>query len=635
MILSRRIERIARAAAVIAIMIVPRLGEAQTAPPSNPLATPAAPSAPAPATNPASPVQSKIVDIIVIGNKNINRDSIISASGLSIGEPYTPDLLTQAQQRLLQTGNFGWHHTNPNNQVKVTAETTGDQTKIVIQVDENDKIEGINITGAGPIPVAQILKVMALRPGDILNLVTLRQDFLAIQNLYEKQGYTALVSSNVNFTNGILNIPIIVTKVHAIKITGLHKTRPIVVTREMKTKVGSYFSTVQLRKDITNIYNTNLFDEVLPSVVSAGPGEADININITEKRTGSASLGIGYSSLQQLVGTAQLTETNFQGLGETVSLMWETGGVAGRNSFELGFTQPWLDRNHTSLSVDLFNKTVYRFAQNLFSQNVNTLSNNDYYEVHVGGDITLSRPMGSTYRGYVGLRYDDVRVNNIPTNTIDASVLQNGPISDLTLRLLHDTLDFDAEPAVGGTQTYSVDVGHAVLSATHDIYGNPIGVGFGAVNFVKTYLEARQYFSPEGRRINPNDKRHVIEFRLMVGTSLGTLPFTDLYFIGGANTLRGYREGRFWGKNMFLGSIEYQEPLANALTGVVFVDVGDAWGGPYQGVTFTNFTQHAGFSPSVGIGFGIRVRTPIGPIKIDEGFGSEGARTEFSFGQSF
>src|SRR5581483_5427723 len=111
-------------------------------------------------------------------------------------------------------------------------------------------------------------------------------------------------------------------------------------------------------------------------------------------------------------------------------------------------------------------------------------------------------------------------------------------------------------------------------------------------------------------------------------------PFFEQYFIGGADTLRGYREDRFWGKNMLLASVEFRQPLANALTGVLFLDAGHAWGGSYTNVTIQGFDQ-SGFRPHLGLGLGIRVRTPLGPLRLDYGFGDEGGRTHFSIGNVF
>ncbi len=123
------------------------------------------------------------------------------------------------------------------------------------------------------------------------------------------------------------------------------------------------------------------------------------------------------------------------------------------------------------------------------------------------------------------------------------------------------------------------------------------------------------------------------------------MPFFEQYFVGGAETLRGFREDRFWGRNMFLASAEYRFPLAKSLTGVAFVDYGDAWGAAEEyrkravppDITdlIDGFPQHESFSGNVGYGIGIRVRTPIGPLRLDYGFSTEGSRAHFSIGHVF
>jgi len=75
-------------------------------------------------------------------------------------------------------------------------------------------------------------------------------------------------------------------------------------------------------------------------------------------------------------------------------LRWDTGGLANRNSFEVGFSEPWLDSKHTSLSVSAYDKTVYRFAQNISSIGTTVGDGSDYYEVHTGAQATVSRPFG-------------------------------------------------------------------------------------------------------------------------------------------------------------------------------------------------------------------------------------------------
>jgi outer membrane protein insertion porin family len=579
-----------------------------------------------------------IKNITVIGNKNINSVAIIASSGLKIGDPLSQAALDQARLNLIHTGNFGSHHPdNPDDAVKVQADVTGSNADVNITVDENDMVQGINLTGTGPIPATTIKALLKTKEGEVLNINTLRSDVNAIQQAYDAKGYQAIVSDGLGITNGILDIPIVVGKITKIKINGLKKTHSFVVTREMKLKVGSYYNVFQLRKDLTAIYNTGLFENVEPAFSYPAPGSVELTLNIQEKRTGSLSLGLGYSSLQQLVFFANVGESNFMGRGQTVNLNASTGGIANQSSFELGFTEPWLDKKHTSLSVDAFDKAVYRFGTQISSINTGTPTSisNSYYETHKGGEVTLSRPIGDTLRAYVGVRYDDVTVPNLQLNPNDAAILQNGPLATVTLRLAHDTRDYIEEPAAGGYQTVEVNLGHADIKPVTTTTGSTASGVTGSMDYTKVSTDLRMYISPQGRRLKPTDSRQVFAFRLLMGTSSGRLPFSEQFFVGGAESLRGYQEDRYWGNNMFLSSVEFRQPFARSLTGVLFTDLGDAWGGSYENVSFSGFTQHAGFSPSLGIGFGLRVVTPIGPIRIDEGFGHEGARTHFSIGHVF
>lgn len=581
----------------------------------------------------------KIGEIVVLGNKVLNKESIISTSGLKVGDPATPAALEAAQRSILQSGNYGMRRVdNPQDAVKVTVTDVNPATnegKVVIQVEENDVVQGFNITGNGPIPPKEIQAQIQTKAGFVLNINTLRADVERIQKLYTDKAYIANVSEEgFGLTNGILDIPIVVGKIGTVSVKGLVKTKKKVVTREMRLKQGAYYNGNIFKKDYTRLFNTDLFEDIQPAILTPKPGIVDLTMNMQEKRTGTVGLSIGYSSRGGVIGRAEVGENNFRGLGQQINLSIERSGLTNRTGFEVGFTEPWLDKRHTSLSASLYDRVVYRFGQSLSSTTggVNLNGNTDYYEVHQGAQITLSRPFTDQVRGYVGFRYDNVKVPLLgQLNTNDAAILQNGPLATITFRGTNNTRDYDQDPAAGGLDTLTLDLGRADLKP---VTAGAAGV-FGILNYRKYSADSRRYFSPKGKRNNPKDKRNVFAVRLMVGTASGTLPFSEQYFVGGAESLRGYQEDRFWGKNMFLGSFEFRTPIAPSLTGVLFSDVGDAWGGSYEKVRFNGFTQHSGFSPAVGIGIGMRVVTPIGPIRIDEGFGREGARTHFSIGHVF
>ncbi|MEN6304608.1 MAG: BamA/TamA family outer membrane protein, partial [Armatimonadia bacterium] len=103
------------------------------------------------------------------------------------------------------------------------------------------------------------------------------------------------------------------------------------------------------------------------------------------------------------------------------------------------------------------------------------------------------------------------------------------------------------------------------------------------------------------------------------------------------NTLRGYEEDRFRGEKMLLLNVEYRRPLSDRLTAVGFVDVGDAFGGQFPTIVpgFSVPADDQSLTAHVGAGVGLRVVTPIGPIRLDFGWGEDGSQAHFSFGHTF
>ncbi|RYG49811.1 hypothetical protein EON79_00095, partial [bacterium] len=157
----------------------------------------------------------------------------------------------------------------------------------------------------------------------------------------------------------------------------------------------------------------------------------------------------------------------------------------------------------------------------------------------------------------------------------------------------------------------------------------------GTKAFTKGTIELRRYFTsqpPRGRQ-DPEAPRRVLAVRLRYGGIAGTVPFFEQYFAGGANTIRGYDEDRFWGKQMLVGNVEYRYPLQRSFNIIGFVDYGGAWGG-YGGTP--DFDQSSKFKMHLGYGLGLSFRTPLGPIRLDYGINEEGkGRAHFLIGTAF
>lgn len=580
---------------------------------------------------------SKVVEVVVTGNQNINVETIKNAISLKPGDEYTEQAVEKDKAAIMSLGYF----------VAVTdrIEQTEGGVKVIYEVTENPKITSIKVVGSEPLAPEEILALMKTKPGQVLNTTTLNQDIAAIEEHYRELGYFAYVTSDVGVDpqTGVLTLPILVHTVESIEITGAKKTKQYVFLREMKTKPGMVFNMKRLQEDIVRIYNLDILEEIKPFEISPGTeiGQVKIVIPVVEKKTGQISVGIGYSSRQRLVGQARLSETNFRGRAQGLNLLWEQGttdAVGGRASWEVGFYEPWLDKHHTSLSVNVFNKVLYRFSSGIFG--TSTIADDKIYnERHKGGDLTLSRPITDTVRAFIGGRFENVDTDPSLLGVAGDlfKIAQKGKVAGGSIRGVHNTRDFDLDPAYGGYEAVAFEFGR--VDAVR--FDQPTPGVFTEIPFEGTFqkgsIDLRRYFSKGGKKTSIQEKRTVLAVRLRAGIAGGKLPFFEQFFIGGAESLRGYREDRFWGTKMLLASVELRKPIAQSISGVIFVDYGDAWGAPpeFANLNISGLSQSNKFVGNFGVGVGMRVATPIGNLRLDYGVGKEGGRTHFSMGQAF
>ncbi|MEN6356192.1 MAG: BamA/TamA family outer membrane protein [Armatimonadota bacterium] len=595
----------------------------------------------------------KVVEIAVTGNDNINTDTIMNAVSLKSGDDYDDKAIEKDKAAIVALGYFS--------AVTVHTEDVAEGVKVTYEVTENPKVCDIKIAGSDPMTPQQILDLMKTKPGHILNTSVLYQDIESIQNFYGEQGYIAYVTEDimdigVDPQTGVLTVPIVVHRVESVEIIDNKKTKEIVFLREMSTKPGTIFNWKTLQKDMMKIGSLDILEDIKTPQLNPGSdvGLLKVVVPVVEKKTGQMSVGVGYSSKQRLVGQARYSETNFRGLGQGLNMMWEQGttdqATGGNASYELGFYEPWIDAKHTSLNVSAFNKLIYRFSSGVFSSS--TLTDDQIYnERHKGGEVTVSRPMNEKTRIYLGGSFENVETDPSLLTDVDAelvNIVQDGNVGSGSLRYVRNTRDYDLDPAVGGYDAVSLEVGavnatryepNAVLvedennPGTYNVGQAPIPFDFNG-GYQKTSVEARRYFSKQGPKSSLQDKRTTWAVRLRAGYGSGTIPYFEQFFVGGGESLRGYREDQFWGDKMLLASLEYRKPIAQSISGVAFVDYGDAWGTADEFNT-SELPQSNSFEGNLGVGIGLRVATPIGNLRLDYAEGRFGPRTHFSMGQAF
>ena len=492
-------------------------------------------------------------------------------------------------------------------------------------VQMNPIVNGIEITGNQSISEEEIQKLITLTPGSVLNTSIISRDIAAINTMYNNAGYMLNRVSEVSIDEqGILHIGISEVHIEDIALRGNTKTKDKVILRELRFKKGDVFNREVASRSIQRVYNTGYFEDVNVRLLPGQKNSQDVivEIDVVEQKTGTVTIGAGYSDSDGLVGILGLSETNLRGTGDKVSIQWEFGGETNSNkNYIFSYTHPWLNDQGDSIGFSLFDREN---DYTDYDEDGDEVA--DYDRQTRGFNITYGRVRSEYVSDFVTLETKDTKYKEWNSgydyrkdygivNGDDLNFKSNGYIDDNfgrtnSLRWSHvfDNRDNVFDPTRGKR-----------LSFTGTWAGHGLGGDFDYFKFV---VENRLYYKV--------GHAHVIAVRLMGGISDGDMPYNDLFTLGGADTLRGYEDDEFRGDKMYLGTVEYRYPIAKKVQGVFFVDAGNAWGGTDKVPWY-----HDNDELHVAGGLGFRVTTPIGPIRLDYGVGDEGGKFHFSFGGKF
>ncbi len=548
----------------------------------------------------------KIVGIEVKGNKNISAEAVLLAiTRCKVGDDLSDQHVAEDERAIRRLGFF--------HDVRSQVESVAGGAKLTFAVVENPKVTAIQISGNTRVPTPQLEAGLQTKVGSVFKEDAFEKDVASVQKAYKEKGLVlARVTEESGVSpEGVVKIAIAEGWVEAIKVVGCRKTKQYVVLREVETKPGEVFDTNKLNDDRKRLHNLDYFELPTPEFQledGSEPGKVVLVINCKEKKTGTVSIGLGYSSRDRLVGFADVSEHNFRGVGQQVGVRWEAGQYTNRTGYELSFADPWLLGKRTSLGLQLYNRTTNRPLV-LGGDQADTW----IFERRRGAGVSVGKPLGRFDRLLLDFRSDDIKfspVEGYPAPPTDM-IASEGRVTSLTFRGIRNTRDYDINPHRG-----------SLHSASAELAGGPLG---GRWTFTKLGTDLRHYL-PVGKAKADGANQMVLAMRVMGGISLGNVPLSENYWIGGAETLRGYREDEFHGTRMLLFSSEFRVPFGSSLQGVTFFDYGYAWP-EGQGLRL------ADMQPAVGLG--LRVVTPLGPLRLDYGFGKQGGRSHFSIGHVF
>ena len=507
--------------------------------------------------------------------------------------------------------------------------TVPEGVKLDFAVTVNPITTGVAFEGNTVYTSEVLTKFMDLQPGQVLNSVYVGQKVQGINAAYARDGYMLAHVDGIRVDDqGVLHVHIVEGIVEDIVPAGNKKTRDKVITREFVQKKGKPFNKFLVRRSVERVYNLGFFDDVNVRML---PGDQDpnnviIEIDVLEHKTGTITLGAGYSKSDGLMGIIEFGEDNFRGTGDKFKVHWEIGGKKKYKNYQISYLKPWIDSKGTSLGFSFFNRED---EYTDYNEDGNEVA--EYNKKSRGFNISFGRQTGEYTRDYLtlesrkdsykwddddssGFRYDKnagsgTNWNNGSYNFAnDKYVDKNfGRINSITWQKVYDSRDNIYEPTRGRRISYTAQwAGH--------------GLG-GDFDFYKFTAEARMY-----KKLGA---KNVLAFRARGGFIQGDAPYSQLFTLGGADSLRGYEDDQFRGKYMYNATLEFRFPIVKKVSGVLFTDIGDAWDAP--NVTWYNSKKTFNY----GVGAGVRITTPIGPVKLDYGVGKHKNKFHFSFGTQF
>jgi outer membrane protein insertion porin family len=454
----------------------------------------------------------------------------------------------------------------------------------------------ITITGNELLSTEEIRKLVKLQEGEVFNRGALRNAVRALVDRYSELG-RARAEVDPRTSNDLANlkvdvlIPIVEggpVYVERINIAGNTKSSEKVLRRELRVAEGELFTFQKLVRSRQRLFNLGFFDEVnVNTEQGSTPDKIVVNIDVKERATGVFSIGAGYSSLDSLFATLDVSQRNLFGRGQEVFLRFRLGTQSRLGL--VGFTEPYLFDIPLRAGFDIYDRER---------------EYDDFTEERLGGDIRASYPLAE-YLTLSGLyRLENVDITNVsPTASQDLRSQEGTSLNSvIESSLVRDSRDNIFEPSRGSRN--SLEFMFA-------------GLG-GDTQFYKVIVESGWFVPLPVFNL-------VWAVRGLFGMAEGwggqEVPIFERFFLGGATTLRGQRtrsvapkdaQGEvIGGDKELLFNTELLIPIIARFRLALFFDAGNAYG---FGTDFdpTNLRYSAGV--------GVRFFSPLGPMRLDLGY---------------
>ena len=563
----------------------------------------------------------KITKQTIAGNVAISEEEIAAALKTKQGMEFTEEGLSQDLSAIYDLGWFYDMHP----EFKLVPEGV----QIIYHVLENPVYKDVKVNGNTVIDGKKVDACFDLEKDKIANLKQINKCVQKLEEEYRSNGYILARVTDVHMEqDGTLQVTVNEGLVEGFKVKGNKKCKDYVITREMKLKPGKPFNAKDARRSMQRVYNLGYFEDVNVKLnPGREPNSVEVEIDVVEMNTGTFGIGAGYSNADGFVGMISIGDKNFRGTGDKINIRWEFGGEDNKN-YDFSYTRPWLDDKETAATINL-----YDITNEYADYDINGDEIARYDKKRRGQELTFSRKTDNEFiSNYITLKNrDDIYKGEADgyendkeqyyeeqfntsgkyhpewmPNTAEERRKENfGTTRSITLGRIFDSRDNVYDPHEGKRMAYSVE------------WAGGLGGDF---DFTKFTADWRYYYRAGGES--------VWALNLGAGYADGDMPLSQRFSMGGSDTLRGYEDDQFRGNSMVKATLEYRFPIVKKVQGVLFTDNGYAWDKRHEDEFDFGLIKNS-------YGVGLRINSPLGPVKLDYGYGEDGGKFHFSFGGQF
>lgn len=563
------------------------------------------------------------------------------------GEPYNPPTL-EADLRRLKKHYFDHGFLDTVVRLGSVQENDARNTvsvEIVIEEGAPTLVQAVRLDGVIPpeFPaIRQLIQALPLQAGQPITKAAFDQSKALLLTRLHDAGYARAQVTPYTAVDPVAHQATVTftlepgtpTTFGRITITGAQQVSERAIRRKISIREGQLYSAKRLTESADDVYGLGMFQAVSPRAQNFDDVDTplDIDFEVRERKPRTVQIGVGFSTVERFRLLVEWTHRNVFGGAQRFSVTGKVSSIEQRLETRLflpyflgrrnSLTQSFFIRNEEEVSTDpsgisnaVFPSDKAQPAFDLFS---------------VGSETRLGRQFTRTLSGSTGIQ---VSLNNF--RNVNAQALEEADISaeiaEDNLLLVHfaevlwNTSDSLLNPTRGILLRGRIE--HANTAVVSD------------VSFVKLLFEARHYQPLWGRTL--------LATRLVVGSiepygRSTEVPFNVRFFAGGSGSVRGFSLNRLGpldadgdpigGHSLFEGNVEVRFPILGSFSGAAFIDFGN--------VFRESFTYQLG-DLRYAIGPGLRLNTPVGPLRLDVGFvvarqpGEGFGRVEFSIGQAF